>query len=239
MHDHSDPARRHAMPMPRGLYLITPDEPDDARLAGADRAPARLCGVPAISQQARTGAAAPAAGRRAARRCAAMRAFRLSSTMTPRLAAAVGADGVHLGEHDGAIAAARALLGNDAIIGVSCYDDIQRARVAAAQGADYLAFGAFFPSATKPDARRAPLDLLAAARATRTAACGDRRDNAGQCAGTAGGRHRHDRGDQRRVRRTRSRRRRARLRRLLPLTDFTEPDGYPQVRMPCSPARRR
>ena len=81
------------------------------------------------------------------------------------LAAAVGADGVHLGEHDGAVAAARALLGQDAIIGVSCYDDLRRAFDAAAQGADYLAFGAFYPSTTKPLATQAPLDLLQRARA--------------------------------------------------------------------------
>src|SRR5690606_6346864 len=71
------------------------------------------------------------------------------------LAAELRADGVHLGEDDGGIAEARALLGDDAIIGVSCYDDIERARSLAAQGADYLAFGAFFPSPTKPQARRA------------------------------------------------------------------------------------
>ena len=77
-----------------------------------------------------------------------------------RLAREVGADGVHLGEHDGDIAAARVLLGDDAIIGVSCYDDLQRARDAATAGADYIAFGAFFPSSTKPNARRASPDLL-------------------------------------------------------------------------------
>ena len=51
-------------------------------------------------------------------------------------------------------------LGENAIIGVSCYDDLERARTLTAQGADYLAFGAFFPSPTKPHARRASLDLL-------------------------------------------------------------------------------
>ena len=71
----------------------------------------------------------------------------------------LGADGVHLGEHDGGIASARTLLGGDAIIGVSCYDDIERARTLVAQGADYIAFGAFFPSPTKPHARRAGIDL--------------------------------------------------------------------------------
>ena len=73
---------------------------------------------------------------------------------------ALGAAGVHLGEHDGDIGSARALLGADAIIGVSCYDDIERARRLVAEGADYIAFGAFFPSPTKPHARRAGIDLL-------------------------------------------------------------------------------
>jgi thiamine-phosphate pyrophosphorylase len=80
------------------------------------------------------------------------------------LAQASGAAGVHLGEDDSGIMAARATLGADAIIGVSCYDSLQRAREAAAAGADYLAFGAFFPSTTKPGARRAKLDLLRDAR---------------------------------------------------------------------------
>lgn len=80
------------------------------------------------------------------------------------LAAAVGAAGVHLGEDDGDLASARARLGARAIIGVSCYDSLERARHFAAAGADYLAFGAFFPSPTKPHARRATLDLLRDAR---------------------------------------------------------------------------
>ena len=77
-----------------------------------------------------------------------------------RLAHALHADGVHLGEHDGGIPEARTLLGDAAIIGISCYDDLQRARDAAAAGADYIAFGAFFPSPTKPNARRASPALL-------------------------------------------------------------------------------
>lgn len=76
------------------------------------------------------------------------------------LAVAVGADGVHLGRDDGEVAAARAALGAGAIVGVSCYDSLDRARAAAAAGADYVAFGAFFPSPTKPHAARASLDLL-------------------------------------------------------------------------------
>ncbi|WP_426270766.1 thiamine phosphate synthase [Dyella kyungheensis] len=76
------------------------------------------------------------------------------------LAQAAGAAGVHLGEEDGDVAAARAVLGQDAIIGVSCYDSLDRARHLAAEGADYIAFGAFFPSPTKPHARRASFELL-------------------------------------------------------------------------------
>jgi len=81
------------------------------------------------------------------------------------LALASGAAGVHLGEDDPGIAAARARLGPDAIIGVSCYDSLQRARDAAGAGADYLAFGAFFPSPTKPHAHRATPELLREAKA--------------------------------------------------------------------------
>jgi thiamine-phosphate pyrophosphorylase len=81
------------------------------------------------------------------------------------LAMEVRADGVHLGEDDAAIGDARAKLGSSAIIGVSCYDSIDRARDCAALGADYLAFGSFFASPTKPNARRATPALLASARA--------------------------------------------------------------------------
>lgn len=73
------------------------------------------------------------------------------------------ADGVHLGEDDGELSTARARLGNR-IIGVSCYNAWQHAETAQAAGADYIAFGAFYPSATKPKARRADLALLQRAR---------------------------------------------------------------------------
>lgn len=76
------------------------------------------------------------------------------------LAKRVGADGVHLGEQDTAIESARDFLGIHTLIGVSCYNEIARAEAAAKSGADYIAFGAFFESGTKPLARRASLDLL-------------------------------------------------------------------------------
>ena len=81
------------------------------------------------------------------------------------LAAVVGAAGVHIGRDDPDLAAARAALGPAAIIGVSCYNDLARARAAQAAGADYVAFGRFFPSRTKPQAVPADLKLLRAARA--------------------------------------------------------------------------
>lgn len=80
------------------------------------------------------------------------------------LAAAVGAHGVHLGRDDGSIRQARERLGATAIIGVSCYNRLALAREAQRQGADYVAFGRFFPSRSKPDAVQADLDLLRQAK---------------------------------------------------------------------------
>ncbi len=77
----------------------------------------------------------------------------------------IGADGAHLGGEDGDLAAARAALGAGRLLGVSCYDEMERAREARRLGADYVAFGAFFTSPTKPAAVRAPLTLLAEAKA--------------------------------------------------------------------------
>lgn len=77
-----------------------------------------------------------------------------------RVADLVGADGVHLGRDDGAVHEARIVLGPGRLIGVSCYQSLARAIQAQAAGADYVAFGSFFPSVTKPDAPRADLALL-------------------------------------------------------------------------------
>lgn len=80
------------------------------------------------------------------------------------LALQVGADGVHLGRDDGDIAEARRRLGSDAIIGVSCYNDIGKAQTAVAAGADYVAFGRFFPSGSKPLAAPAEIATLQCAK---------------------------------------------------------------------------
>ncbi|QYZ65713.1 MAG: thiamine-phosphate synthase [Gammaproteobacteria bacterium (ex Lamellibrachia satsuma)] len=76
------------------------------------------------------------------------------------LAKSIGADGIHLGRDDAFLPQARALLGPEAIIGVSCYNQLELAREASRAGADYIAFGRFFPSQTKPDAVQADPELL-------------------------------------------------------------------------------
>ncbi len=68
---------------------------------------------------------------------------------SPALAKKSGADGVHLGQDDGDVKAARKLIGKDAVIGVSCHDSRHLAMVAGEDGADYVAFGAFYPTKSK------------------------------------------------------------------------------------------
>lgn len=84
----------------------------------------------------------------------------------PQLAKSVDADGVHLGQTDTDLRTARDMLGKDKIIGISCHANLQLAQSAQQQGADYVAFGRFFASQTKPQASPAPLQLLTEAKAT-------------------------------------------------------------------------
>lgn len=80
------------------------------------------------------------------------------------LAAEVGAAGVHLGRSDGSIRAARKRLGKNYIIGATCHNRIDWAHAARQEGADYVAFGRFYASSTKPDASLASIELLGQAR---------------------------------------------------------------------------
>ncbi|SFV85138.1 Thiamin-phosphate pyrophosphorylase [hydrothermal vent metagenome] len=80
------------------------------------------------------------------------------------LAEKINADGVHLGKKDVSIQQARIQLGADAIIGVSCYNDINLAKNAQENGADYIAFGALFSSSTKPNARHCDLNIITQAK---------------------------------------------------------------------------
>ncbi len=80
------------------------------------------------------------------------------------LAVQIGADGVHLGKTDSSIANARECLGNKAMVGCSCYNDLDRAQLVSKSGVDYIAFGAFFHSPTKPGAAHATADIIQTAK---------------------------------------------------------------------------
>jgi len=147
-----------------GLYAVTPDLDDTATLIA--KVVAALQGGAAIIQY-RNKRASPSTRREQARalaRVLAVRGGMLVVNDDPDLAVEVDADGVHVGEDDAPLAATRARIGPDRLIGVSCYNDWQRARRAVDEGADYIAFGSFFASATKPQARRAEIELLARSR---------------------------------------------------------------------------
>lgn len=78
----------------------------------------------------------------------------------PDLAAKFGCDGVHVGQSDASYAQARKLVGNERIVGVTCHDSRHLAMEAAEAGADYVAFGAFFPTTTKDAPTRAEPEIL-------------------------------------------------------------------------------
>ena len=159
-------ARRRARALRiAGLYAVTPDLESVEDLAA--RAAAALTGGAAAIQY-RNKAADPALKREQARSLARVQAIRGGLFIVnddAALAAEVCADGVHIGSDDLSIDAARDIVGPDRIIGVSCYNDLALAEAAVAAGADYVAFGSFFPSSVKPDARRADVALLEQARA--------------------------------------------------------------------------
>ncbi len=147
-----------------GLYAITPDLADTAVLLAKTQAAlaggARLLQYRNKTADENLRREQAAALRELCRRYGAM----LIINDHVELAREIDADGVHVGADDAGVAAARTRLGHSKIIGATCYNDLQRALAAAAQGADYVAFGSFFASAVKPGAMRAPLALLQQAR---------------------------------------------------------------------------
>ena len=145
--------------LPRGLYLLTPDEHDGERLLARTLPLLPFASCVQLRAKGLDRHVLLATGQRLRSACReADVAFIVNDD--PGLARELDADGVHIGEDDASVDDARRLLGDAAIIGVSCYDDLARARRLASEGADYLAFGAFFPSPTKPRARRASMQLL-------------------------------------------------------------------------------
>jgi thiamine-phosphate pyrophosphorylase len=167
MHAASDEAahlRRVRARRLHGLYALTPQLADTQALVAAVAA-ALEGGACAVQYRSKTSDLALRGEQaRALARVLAARGGIYIVNDDPALARAVGADGVHLGADDGSIAAARELLGPDRLIGVSCYGDLARAEQAVAEGADYVAFGSFFASSSKPQAGRADPAVLTHAR---------------------------------------------------------------------------
>jgi thiamine-phosphate pyrophosphorylase len=148
----------------RGLYAITPDEPDTQELLW--RAEVVLDQGAVLMQYRNKSANAELRLEQALGLKLLCLPYGVPLIVNDdiELAGGMQADGVHLGAADGDVAAARERLGGNALIGVSCYASIEQARIAALQGADYLAFGAFFDSPTKPQAQRADIGVLRDAR---------------------------------------------------------------------------
>lgn len=147
-----------------GLYAVTPDGLETPRLLMLAEA-ALAAGIPLLQYRDKSGDDA----RRREQATALLALCRRHGTRLiinddAALAREVDADGVHLGGEDGDLAAARALLGPDKLIGASCYADFARAQAAAAAGANYVAFGAMYASPTKPQAPRAPFNLVTRTR---------------------------------------------------------------------------
>jgi thiamine-phosphate pyrophosphorylase len=147
-----------------GLYAVTPDR-EDVRVLLADVAAVLAGGCRMLQYRDKTSAMPEKVARaRALRDLTRRHGARLIINDDIALCFLVGADGVHLGSDDGNLRAARAMLGPDRVLGASCYGDFSAARAADAAGADYIAFGAAYPSPTKPAATRAGFDLFGQAR---------------------------------------------------------------------------
>lgn len=151
-------------PVIKGLYAITPDELNTAELLRKTRLV--LQGGASVLQYRNKLATGDLHLEQARALRQLTREFDTTFIVNDdaRLALQADADGVHLGGEDGSVAAAREILGRAKIIGVSCYNRAPLAIEAVGQGADYVAFGAFFPSGIKPDAVRAEPGLLEWAR---------------------------------------------------------------------------
>lgn len=159
----TEPRQAHLRTRLHGLYAITPDWPDTRRLLAVTEA---ILDAGCRLLQYRNKAASAChrqeqavALRGLTRRFGAL----LIINDDLELAQFCEADGAHLGENDGELAQARARLGPDRILGASCYQAPHLAQRAIQAGADYVAFGSFFPSPSKPQARQARLELLATA----------------------------------------------------------------------------
>lgn len=154
----------------RGLYAITPEHADGSRLLSEVEG-ALVGGCRIVQYRDKTSAMPECVARaRALRELTRRHNAKLLINDDLALALLVEADGVHLGKDDGNLMAARAILGPNRILGASCYADFAAAQAAEAAGVDYVAFGAVYPSPTKPNAPLAGADLFFAAKTRLTVA---------------------------------------------------------------------
>lgn len=147
------------------LYLITPPQIDDvAAFVDLFRAAIQGGDVASLQIRIKQGNAIDLAKTRevtqAVRRICHAEQIALIINDSPQLARALEADGVHLGLNDMDIAEARDVVGSDMIIGATCKDSRHQAMIAGESGADYVAFGAFYPTQTKADTTVADPDVL-------------------------------------------------------------------------------
>jgi len=155
------------------LYLITPPSVDDLADFGRLLAHALDAGDVAALQIRLKDAPddVVAAAVDALGPIAAARGVAVILNDRPDLAARLGCDGVHIGQDDAPLAEARRIVGPDRMIGVTCHDSLHLAMEAAEGGADYVAFGAFFPSTTKDAPTRADPELLTGWQEAMVAPC--------------------------------------------------------------------
>ncbi|MBP6019889.1 MAG: thiamine phosphate synthase [Burkholderiaceae bacterium] len=149
---------------PSGVYGITPEWEDTDRLLDAISA-AAAGGMVALQWRRKTATlqTGPEQARRVVAHCQSLGVLAIINDDW-RLAILTGADGVHLGRSDGELPEARLALGQQKILGCSCYNDVGLAQQALAAGVDYIAFGAMYPSTIKPDAPRATIQHIAQGR---------------------------------------------------------------------------
>lgn len=148
----------------RGLYAITPEQADRARLL-SDVAAALAGGCRILQYRDKLSDMPEKVARaRALRQLTQQYDAKLIINDDLALCQLVDADGVHCGRDDSPPRLARSVLGPDKIVGASCYAQLELAESAQANGASYVAFGAVYPSPTKPDAPRATVDLFSQAK---------------------------------------------------------------------------
>lgn len=147
-----------------GLYAVTPNELDTKLIVA--KVEAALKGGARMVQYRNKAAGESLLLRQATALLALCKSYEIPLIINDHLdlCAKINADGLHLGATDCKAGPVRRLLGADKIIGVSCYNQLALALDAEAEGADYVAFGACFPSDTKPGAVNAPLSLFAQAK---------------------------------------------------------------------------